>query len=50
VMSLQGRATGVTEVFCTVEPLSGGESPPEAAVTRLVAATLAAIPLSALSG
>jgi hypothetical protein len=49
VMSLQGRATGVTEVFCTVEPLSGGESPPEAAVTRLVAATLAGIPLSLLS-
>lgn len=49
VMSLQGRATGVTEVFCTVEPLSGGESPPEEAVTRLVAATLAAIPLSLLS-
>lgn len=36
LMSLQGRATGVTEVFCTVEPLSGGESPPAAAVTRLV--------------
>ena len=27
VMTLQGRARG-TEVFCTVEPLSGGDSPP----------------------
>jgi hypothetical protein len=49
VMTLQGRATGVTDVFCTVEPLSGGESPPEAAVTRLVAATLSEIPLSMLT-
>jgi hypothetical protein len=40
LLSLQGRATGVTDVFCTVEPLSGGEAPPADAVTRLVLATL----------
>jgi hypothetical protein len=40
LLSLQGRATGVTDVFCTVEPLSGGAAPPADAVTRLVLATL----------
>lgn len=40
VLSLQGRATGVTEVFCTVEPLSGGEAPSDEAVTRLLWRTL----------
>ncbi|MFZ4519026.1 MAG: J domain-containing protein [Microthrixaceae bacterium] len=40
LLCLQGRATGVTDVFCTVEPLSGGEAPPADAVTRLVLATL----------
>lgn len=40
LLSLQGRATGVTEVFCTVEPLSGGEAPPSDAVTRLLLHTL----------
>jgi len=40
LLCLQGRATGVTEVFCTVEPLSGGEAPPADAVTRLVLHTL----------
>jgi hypothetical protein len=40
VLSLQGRATGVTEVFCTVEPLSGGTAPSAAAVTRLLLDTL----------
>ena len=40
LFSLQGRGNGTTEVFCTVEPLSGGEAPPADAVTRLVAATL----------
>lgn len=40
VLSLQGRATGVTEVFCTVEPLSGGEAPTDAAVTHLLWRTL----------
>lgn len=40
VLSLQGRATGVTEVFCTVEPLSGGEAPSDEAVTNLLWRTL----------
>jgi hypothetical protein len=40
VVSLQGRATGVTEVFCTVEPLSGGEAPSDEAVTHLLWRTL----------
>lgn len=40
LFSLQGRADGTTEVFCTVEPLSGGEAPPADAVTRLVVETL----------
>ncbi len=42
LLTLQGRATGVTEVMCTVEPLSGGELPPNDAVTRLLVDTLAA--------
>lgn len=42
VMTLQGRARG-TEVFCTVEPLSGGDSPPIGPVTELVARALAAV-------
>lgn len=41
LMHLQGRATGVTEVVCTVEPLSGGVSPPTEAVTELLRRTLA---------
>jgi len=40
LMTLQGRATGVTDVFVAVEPLSGGESPPSDAVTRLMVRTL----------
>lgn len=40
LFSLQGRADGTTEVFCTVEPLSGGDAPPVDAVTRLVVRTL----------
>lgn len=40
VLTLQGRATGVTEVFCTVEPLSGGEAPSDEAVTHLLWRTL----------
>lgn len=40
LFSLQGRADGSTEVFCTVEPLSGGDAPPVDAVTRLVVRTL----------
>lgn len=41
LFSLQGRGDGTTELFCTVEPLSGGDAPPADAVARLVAATLA---------
>ncbi len=40
LLAMQGRATGVTDVFCTVEPLSGGEAPPADAVTRLLWRTL----------
>lgn len=43
-MSMQGRADGTVEVFCSVEPLSGGDGPPLDAVTRLVGATLAERP------
>ena len=46
VFTLQGRATGVTDIFCTVEPLSGGEAPPADAVTRLVLDTLTAVALA----
>jgi hypothetical protein len=42
LLTLQGRATGITEVMCSVEPLSGGELPPNDAVTRLLVDTLAA--------
>lgn len=43
VFTLQGRATGVTDLFCTVEPLSGGLAPPADAVTRLVLDTIAQV-------
>ena len=43
LLSLQGRATGCTEVFCSVEPLSGGGSPPSDAVARLFLRTLRAL-------
>ena len=46
VFTLQGRATGVTDVFCTVEPLSGGAAPPVDAVTRLVFDTVAEVALA----
>ena len=42
VLTLQGRADGV-DVFVAVEPLSGGESPPLAAVTALLGRTLAGV-------
>jgi hypothetical protein len=35
--TLQGRATGVTEAWCTVEPLGGGPAPPTEVVTELLA-------------
>lgn len=40
VLSLQGRSNGDTEIMCSVEPLSGGDAPPDDAVTRLLARTL----------
>jgi len=40
LLHLQGRATGVTEVVCTVEPLSGGLRPPTEAVTELLRRTI----------
>lgn len=39
-MALQGRGNGEVEVFCSIEPLSGGEVPPIDAVTRLLLHTL----------
>lgn len=46
VLTLQGRASGVTEVTCSVEPLSGGAAPPADAVTRLLLDTLVDEPSS----
>jgi hypothetical protein len=46
LLHLQGRATGVTEVVCTVEPLSGGIRPPTEAVTELLRRTI----VSAIAG
>ena len=43
VLSLQGRATGVTEAFCTVEALGGGPVPPAHAVADLLAHGLRAL-------
>jgi hypothetical protein len=40
VLTLQGRATGVTEASCTVEPLAGGPPPPAALVAELLASGL----------
>jgi hypothetical protein len=37
VLTLQGRGTGTTEAFCTVEPLGGGVAPPASAVAELLA-------------
>lgn len=43
VLTLQGRATGTTEAFCTVEPLGGGTAPPAPAVAELLADGLRAL-------
>ncbi len=40
VLTLQGRANGTTEVFCSVEALSGGEVPAADAVAQLLVRTL----------
>jgi len=43
LLTLQGRANGTTEVWCTVEALTGEEPPPVDAVAHLVARTLSAV-------
>ena len=43
VWTLQGRATGITEAWCTIEPLGGGPAPPTEVVTELLAAGLRAV-------
>lgn len=40
LLSMQGRGNATTEVVCSVEPLSGGISPPADAVARLLHRTL----------
>jgi hypothetical protein len=43
LVSLQGRATGVTEVFCTVESLEAEPPPPIDAVARLLLEHMVAV-------
>lgn len=43
VWTLQGRGTGWSESWCTVEPLGGGPPPPAATVTALLADGLRAV-------
>jgi hypothetical protein len=43
VLTLQGRAAGLTEAFCTVEALGTGPAPPAAAVADLLAAGLRSV-------
>jgi hypothetical protein len=43
LLTLQGRAAGLTEAFCTVEPLAGGPSPPTDAVAELLGEALRAV-------
>ena len=40
LMSLQGRGTGITEVFCSIESIESTPPPPIGAVTRLLVDTL----------
>ncbi|MGH9136972.1 MAG: DnaJ domain-containing protein [Acidimicrobiales bacterium] len=40
VLTLQGRGTGFTEAFCTVEPLGGGPAPSTAEVAEWLASAL----------
>jgi hypothetical protein len=42
-LSLQGRATGVTEVFCTVESLEADPAPPIDAVAHLLLEQMVAV-------
>jgi hypothetical protein len=43
LLTMQGRATGVTEVFCTVESLEPQPAPGAAAVTRVLLDELVAV-------
>jgi hypothetical protein len=43
LLTMQGRATGVTEVFCTVESLESEPAPPAAAVARILLDELVAV-------
>jgi hypothetical protein len=43
VLTLQGRAAGLTEAFCTVEALGTGPAPPASAVADLLAAGLRSV-------
>jgi hypothetical protein len=43
LLTMQGRATGVTEVFCTVESLEPEPPPPAAAVARILLDELIAV-------
>jgi hypothetical protein len=36
LLTLQGRSTGLTEIFCTVESIEAADAPPVDAVTRLL--------------
>jgi hypothetical protein len=43
LLTMQGRATGITEVFCTVESLEPEPAPPAAAVARVLLDELIAV-------
>jgi hypothetical protein len=43
LLTLQGRAAGVTEAWCTVEPLRGGPPPPTEEVVALLAAGMRSV-------
>jgi hypothetical protein len=43
VFTLQGRAAGYTEAWCSVEPLGGGPAPSPATVAELLAVSLTAV-------
>jgi hypothetical protein len=43
LLTLQGRAAGHTEAWCTVEPLAGGPAPPAETVAALLADGLRSI-------
>ena len=42
LLTLQGRGSGITEAWCTVEPLRGGAPPPADEVATLLAAGMRA--------